>query len=69
MYILCLFEAVYISHDISLEKKGLECRNITASAAGARPVTTRIPEFVETSQQQYNHQQGHQQHNMDENNS
>ncbi len=25
MYILCLFEAVYISHDLSLEKKGLEC--------------------------------------------
>jgi hypothetical protein len=26
-------------------------RNITASAAGGRPATTRIPEFVETSQQ------------------
>ncbi len=25
MYILYLFEAVYIAHDISLEKKGLEC--------------------------------------------
>ncbi len=25
MYILCLFEAVYISHDLTLEKKGLEC--------------------------------------------
>ncbi len=25
MYILYLFEAVYLSHDISLEKKGLEC--------------------------------------------
>jgi hypothetical protein len=24
MYILCLFEAVYISHDLTLEKKGLE---------------------------------------------
>jgi len=41
-------------------------RNITASAAGGRPATTRIPEFVETSQQQ---QQGRQQHNMDDNNS
>jgi hypothetical protein len=41
-------------------------RNITASAAGGRPATTRIPE---TSQQQYKHQQGHQQHNMDDNNS
>ncbi len=27
MYILCLFKAVYISHDLSLEKKGLECDN------------------------------------------
>jgi hypothetical protein len=44
-------------------------RNITASAAGERPATTRIPEFVETSQQQYKHQQGRQQHNMDNNNS
>ncbi len=44
-------------------------RNITASAAGGRPTTTRIPEFVETSQQQYKHQQGRQQHNMDDNNS
>ncbi len=44
-------------------------RNITASAAGGRPATTRIPEFVETSQQQYKHQQGCQQHNMDDNNS
>jgi hypothetical protein len=26
MYILFLFEAVYISHDLTLEKKGLECR-------------------------------------------
>jgi hypothetical protein len=26
MYIFYLFEAVYISHDISLEKKGLQCR-------------------------------------------
>ena len=25
MYILYLFEAVFIAHDISLEKKGLEC--------------------------------------------
>jgi hypothetical protein len=25
MYILYLFEAVYISHDLTLEKKGLEC--------------------------------------------
>jgi hypothetical protein len=25
MYILYIFEAVYIAHDISLEKKGLEC--------------------------------------------
>ncbi len=25
MYIFYLFEAVYIAHDISLEKKGLEC--------------------------------------------
>ncbi len=25
MYILYLFEAVYIAHDISFEKKGLEC--------------------------------------------
>jgi hypothetical protein len=25
MYILYLFEAVYIAHDISLKKKGLEC--------------------------------------------
>jgi hypothetical protein len=25
MYILYLFEAVYIAHDISLGKKGLEC--------------------------------------------
>jgi hypothetical protein len=44
-------------------------RNITASTAGGRPTTTRIPEFVETSQQQYRHQQGRQQHNMDDNNS
>jgi hypothetical protein len=28
MYIFYLFEAVYISHDISLEKKGLECGRI-----------------------------------------
>jgi hypothetical protein len=26
MYVLCLFEVVYISHVLSLEKKGLECR-------------------------------------------
>ncbi len=26
MYIFDLFEAVYISHVITLEKKGLECR-------------------------------------------
>ncbi len=44
-------------------------RNITASAAVGRPATTRIPEFVETSQQQYKHQQGCQQHNRDDNNS
>ena len=25
MYILYLFKAVFIAHDISLEKKGLEC--------------------------------------------
>jgi hypothetical protein len=31
-------------------------RNITTSAAGGRPTTPRIPEFVETSQQQYKHQ-------------
>ncbi len=30
-------------------------RNITASAAGGRPATTRIPELVETGQQQYKH--------------
>ena len=28
-------------------------RNITASAAEGRPITTRMPEIVETSQQQY----------------
>jgi hypothetical protein len=34
MYILCLFEAVYISHDLSLEKKGLEC---TPDGVGPEP--------------------------------
>jgi hypothetical protein len=28
-------------------------RNITASTAEGRPITTRMPEIVETSQQQY----------------
>jgi hypothetical protein len=28
-------------------------RNITASTAEGRPATTRMPEIVETSQQQY----------------
>jgi len=43
--------------------------NITASKAEGRPATTRMPETVETCQQHYLHQQGHQQHNMDANNS
>jgi hypothetical protein len=43
--------------------------NITASTAEGRPAITRMPEIVETSQQQYWHQQGCQQHNMDANNS
>jgi hypothetical protein len=30
-----------------------ENRNITASTAEGRPITTRLPEIVETSQQQY----------------
>ncbi len=29
MYILYLFEAVYISHVLSLGKKGLECSNFS----------------------------------------
>jgi hypothetical protein len=41
--------------------------NITASKAEGRPATTRMPETVETCQQHYLHQQGHQQHNMDAN--
>ncbi len=28
MYNLYLFEAVYVSHVLSLEKKGLECRSV-----------------------------------------
>ncbi len=36
MYILCLFEAVYISHDLSLEKKGLECCCSMMSSPGCR---------------------------------
>ncbi len=46
-------------------------RNITVSTAEGRPAATRMPEIVEikTSQQQYWHQQGHQQHNMDANKS
>jgi hypothetical protein len=44
-------------------------RNITTSTAEGRPIPTRMPEVVETSQQQYWHQQGRQQHNMDANNS
>jgi hypothetical protein len=31
MYILYLFKAVFIAHDISLEKKGLECEQATHS--------------------------------------
>jgi hypothetical protein len=34
-------------------------RNITASTAEGGPATTVMPEIVETSQQQYWHQQGH----------
>jgi hypothetical protein len=33
MYILYLFEAVYIAHDISLEKKGLECTQICGNSS------------------------------------
>jgi hypothetical protein len=35
------------------QQRQLEHRNITASAAEVRPTTARIPEIVETSQQQY----------------
>ena len=41
--------------------------NITASKAEGRPATTRMPETVETCQQHYLYQQGHQQHNVDAN--
>jgi hypothetical protein len=39
-------------------------QHTTASTADGRPMTTRMPEIVETSQQQYQQQQGRQQHNM-----
>jgi hypothetical protein len=39
------------------------------STAEGRPATARMPGIVETSQQQYEHQQGRQQHNIDANNS
>jgi hypothetical protein len=42
-------------------------RNITASTAEGRPITTRMLEIIETSQQQYLHQQGRRQHNIDAN--
>jgi hypothetical protein len=38
MYILCLFEAVYISHDLSLEKKGLECSGVAGGYEDKRMV-------------------------------
>ncbi len=38
---------------ISMEGGSKENRNITASTAERRPITTRMPEIVETSQQQY----------------
>jgi hypothetical protein len=39
-------------------------QHIIASTADGRPMTTRMPEIVETRQQQYYQQQGLQQHNM-----
>jgi hypothetical protein len=35
------------------QQQQIQKRNITASTAEGRPATTRVPEIVETSQQQY----------------
>ncbi len=40
VYILCLFEAVYISPDLTLEKKGLECSDLGV------PAVTCVPSFL-----------------------
>ena len=47
MYILYLFKAVFIAHDISLEKKGLECTlylpgKYWRAVIGCRNTTKRI---------------------------
>jgi hypothetical protein len=38
MYILYLFEAVFISHVLSLQKKGLECMYVLSSLCSETPV-------------------------------
>jgi hypothetical protein len=41
------------SNSMERGQQSKDNRNITASTAEGRPITTRMPEIVETSQQQY----------------